>query len=223
MRILFLFFDKNLCDTVKRGLEENAYAVDRVHDGEDGSDYAVSTSYDLVVLDVMMPKKNGFEVCQQLRNKKIMVPILMLTAKDAIEDRVKGLDIGADDYLIKPFDFAELMARVRALIRRKTASKSSILTIGSLSLDTAIREVRWKGRLIDLTGKEFAILEYLMHHPGAVVTRTMIEEHAWDYDLDSVSNLVDVYIRRIRLKIDTKMSKEIIKTIRGVGYRISEP
>ncbi len=223
MRILFADDDKKLCDTVKRGLEENAYAVDCVHNGEDGVYYAMVTPYDLIILDVMMPKKNGFDVCQELRSKKNITPILMLTAKDAVEDRVKGLDTGADDYLVKPFDFAELIARVRALLRREGVSKSSILKVGDLSLDTVIHEVRWKNRLIDLTGKEFAILEYLMHNPNSVITRTMIEEHVWDYDFDSVSNLVDVYIRRIRLKIGSEIGKQIISTIRGVGYRIREP
>lgn len=223
MRILFADDDKKLCDTVKRGLEENAYAVDCVHNGEDGVYYAIVTPYDLIILDVMMPQKNGFDVCHELRSKKIVTPILMLTAKDAVEDRVRGLDTGADDYLVKPFDFAELIARVRALLRRKCVSKASILKVGDLSLDTVQREVRWKDRLMDLTGKEFAILEYLMHNPNVVVTRTMIETHVWDYDFDSVSNLVDVYIRRIRLKIDADMGKQIITTIRGVGYRIKEP
>lgn len=220
MRILFADDDQKLCDTVKRGLEENTYAVDCVHNGEDGVYYAMVTPYDLIILDVMMPQKNGFDVCEELRSKKIITPILMLTAKDAVEDRVKGLDTGADDYLVKPFDFAELIARVRALLRRKGTSKSSILKVGDLSLDTVIREVRLKNRVIDLTGKEFAILEYLMHNPNAVITRTMIEEHVWDYDFDSVSNIVDVYIRRIRLKFGSELGKQIITTIRGVGYRV---
>ncbi len=223
MRILFADDDKKLCDTVKRGLEENAYSVDCVNDGEDGYYYATMTPYDLIILDVMMPKKNGFDVCRELRSKKNFTPILMLTAKDAIEDRVKGLDTGADDYLVKPFDFAELIARVRALLRRKGGTKSSILKLGDLVLDTATREVNWKGRLIELTSKEFAILEYLMHNPNAVITRTMIEQHAWDYDFEGMSNLVDVFIRRIRQKIDPEQGKQIITTIRGAGYRIKVP
>jgi len=223
MRILLVDDDKRFCDTVKRGLEENAYAVDCVHDGDDGYYYAETTPYDLIILDVMMPEKNGLEVCQALRSKKVLTPILMLTAKDAVEDRVRGLDTGADDYLVKPFAFAELLARVRALLRRKGVSKSSRLKVGDLVLDTVTREVTWKDRLVDLTTKEFAILEYLMHHPNEVVTRTMIEEHAWDYDLDSISNLVDVYIRRIRQKIDPDIGKQIITTIRGAGYRIKAP
>ena len=223
MRILLVDDDKRFCDTVKRGLEENAYAVDCVHDGDDGYYYAETTPYDLIILDVMMPKKNGLEVCRALRSKSILTPILMLTGKDAVEDRVKGLDTGADDYLVKPFAFAELLARVRALLRREGASKTSWLKVGDLELDTVTRKVAWKGRPIDLTAKEFVILEYLMHHPDEVVTRTMIEEHAWNYDLDSISNLVDVYIKRIRQKIDPIMGKQTITTVRGAGYRIKTP
>ncbi|MCP4578767.1 MAG: response regulator transcription factor [Deltaproteobacteria bacterium] len=220
MRILLVDDDKRLCDTVKRGLEENAYAVDCVHDGDEGYYYAETTPYDLIILDVMMPLRDGLAVCRALRAKKVLTPILMLTAKDTVEDRVLGLDTGADDYLIKPFAFPELMARVRALLRRKGASKSSKVHVGDLVLDTVTREVTWRGKAVDLTTKEFTILEYLMHHPNEVVTRTMIEEHAWDYHLDSISNLVDVYIRRIRQKIDPDMGKRIITTIRGAGYRL---
>jgi two-component system, OmpR family, copper resistance phosphate regulon response regulator CusR len=220
MRILVIDDDRRLCDTVKRGLEENAYAVDCVHDGEEGEYYAASTAYDLIILDIMMPKKNGVQVCQSLRSKKITTPILMLTGKDTIEDRVKGLDTGADDYLVKPFAFPELLARARALLRRECASRTSELKIGALRLDTATREVWWRESLIEMTTKEFIILEYLMHHPNAVVTRTMIEEHAWNYEFDGISNLVDVYIKRIRQKIDPKLGKAIIKTIRGTGYQI---
>ncbi len=222
MRILVIDDDKKFCDIVKRGLEENAYAVDCVHDGENGEYYAQNTSYDLIILDIMMPKKNGLEVCRDLRIKMINSPILMLTAKDTVEDRVTGLNIGADDYLVKPFVFIELLARVRALLRREGSTKSSELKIGDLVLNISTREVWWKQKSIDMTTKEYAILEYLMRHPNAVVTRTMIEEHAWDYTLDSISNLIDVYIRRIRQKIDPEQGKNIIQTIRGAGYRIKE-
>ncbi len=220
MRILVVDDDKKLCDTLKRGLEENTYAVDCVQDGEDGIFYAEITPYDLIILDVMMPKKDGWEVCRELRLKKVNTPILMLTAKDEVEDRVRGLDAGADDYLVKPFAFAELLARVRALMRRDSETKSTELILGDLVLDTVTREVGWRGKQVHLTSKEFAILEYLMRHPNAVVTRTMIEEHAWNYDFDSMSNLVDVYIRRLRKKIDPDRGKQIITTIRGAGYRI---
>jgi DNA-binding response OmpR family regulator len=220
MRILVIDDDLRLCDTLKRGLEENSYAVDCVHDGEEGSFHAGVTSYDLIILDVMMPKKDGWTVCRELRLKKITTPILMLTAKDEVEDRVRGLDIGADDYLVKPFSFAELLARVRALLRRESAEKSSTISLGELHLNTVTREVSWKGNQITLTSKEYAVLLYLMRQPGAVVTRAMIEEHAWNYDFDSMSNLVDVYIKRLRNKIDPEYGKQIITTIRGAGYKI---
>ncbi len=220
MRILVVEDDRKFSDVLKRGLEENSYAVDCVYNGKDGEYYAETNSYDLIILDIMMPQKNGISVCKDLRTKKINTPILMLTAKDTLEDRVQGLDTGADDYIVKPFAFMELMARVRALLRRDGLSKSTMLSVGKLVLDTKTREVRWKDDLIDLTTKEYIILEYLMSHPNAVVTRTMIETHAWDYNLDSISNLVDVYIRRIRLKIDPKQGKQIIQTVRGAGYRM---
>jgi heavy metal response regulator len=220
MRILVIDDDLRLCDTLKRGLEENSYAVDCVHDGEEGLFHATVTSYDLIILDVMMPKKDGWTVCKDLRTKKITVPILMLTAKDEVEDRVRGLDTGADDYLVKPFSFAELLARVRALLRRESAGKTSTISVGELQLDTVTREVRWQGRQVTLTNKEYAILEYLMRSPGAVISRSMIEEHAWNYDFDSMSNLVDVYIKRLRNKIDPEYGKQIITTIRGAGYKL---
>lgn len=222
MRILVADDDTNLCGTIKRGLEENAFAVDCVHNGQDALHYAFSAPYDLIILDVMMPLKSGFEVCRELRLKKNDTPVLMLTARDEIEDRVKGLDLGADDYLVKPFDFNELQARIRALLRRKSTRRSPEITIGDLSLNTVTREVTWQGRQIDLTTKEFVILKYLMSNPDAVITRRMIETHAWDYDFDSVSNLVDVYIRRIRQKIDPEAGKRVITTVRGAGYRIQK-
>lgn len=220
MRILVVDDDKRFCEIVRRGLEENSYSVDCVHDGEDGITYAETGLYDLLILDIMMPKKNGLEVCGHLRKKNIKTPILMLTAKDTVNDRVKGLDVGADDYLIKPFDFAELLARVRALLRREGGTKSVEIKNGDLVLNTATREVFWKQRPVNLTAKEYAILEYLMRHPNALVTRSMIENHSWDYDFDSMSNLVDVFIRRIRLKIDPEEGKNIIQTVRGAGYRL---
>jgi DNA-binding response OmpR family regulator len=222
MRILLADDDLKFCDVVKRGLEEEAYAVDCVHDGEEGLYYAENGPYNLIILDIMMPKTDGLEMCRRLRAKKNLTPVLMLTAKDAVEDRVAGLDTGADDYLVKPFAFPELLARVRALLRRESSVKSSELKVGELVLNTVTREVRWKGKLIELTSKEYAILNYMMRRPNAVVTRTMIEEHAWDYDLDSISNLVDVYILRLRQKIDPEQGKQIIQTVRGSGYRIRE-
>ena len=223
MRILVVDDDRRLCNIIKRGLIEEAYAVDLAYDGEEGEYYAEVNSYDLIILDVMMPRKDGIAVCQELRNKKVNTPILMLTAKDTVEDRVTGLDAGADDYLIKPFAFNELLARVRALLRREGITKSPELKVGELVMNTLTREV-WRGQEpIELTTKEYVILEYFMRHPNIVVTRTMIEEHAWDYDFDSMSNLIDVYIRRLRRKIDFKRKQGIIQTVRGAGYRLKVP
>jgi len=223
MRILVVDDDRRLCAVIKRGLLEEAYAVDLAYDGEEGAYLAEVNPYDLIVLDIMLPNKDGIQVCRELRAKKVNTPILMLTAKDTVEDRVNGLDTGADDYLVKPFAFNELLARVRALLRREGMSKSPELRVGDLTLNTLTRQV-WRGqRPIELTTKEYVILEYLMRHPNVVVTRTMIEEHAWDYDFDSLSNLVDVYIRRLRRKIDSEGEDSLIQTVRGAGYRLKAP
>jgi DNA-binding response OmpR family regulator len=223
MRILIVDDDRRLCGIIKRGLLEEAYAVDAAYDGEEGEYLAEVSAYDLIILDIMLPIKNGIEICQELRAKRVNTPILMLTAKDAVEDRVRGLDTGADDYLVKPFAFSELLARVRALLRREGISKSPELRVGDLALNTLTRQV-WRGqRPIELTTKEYVILEYFMRHPNVVVTRTMIEEHAWDYDFDSLSNLVDVYIRRLRRKIDIDGEDSLIQTVRGAGYRLKAP
>jgi DNA-binding response OmpR family regulator len=223
MRILVVDDDRRLCAVIKRGLLEEAYAVDLAYDGEEGEYLAEVNPYDLIILDIMLPSKGGIQVCHELRAKKVNTPILMLTAKDAVEDRVRGLDTGADDYLVKPFAFNELLARVRALLRREGMSKSPELRVGDLTLNTLTRQV-WRGqRPVELTTKEYVILEYLMRHPNVVVTRTMIEEHAWDYDFDSLSNLVDVYIRRLRRKIDNDGEDGLIQTVRGAGYRLKAP
>ena len=220
MRILVVDDDRRLCSIVKRGLIEEAHSVDVAYDGEEGGYLAEVNPYDLIILDIMMPKKDGIEVCRELRSKNINIPIMMLTAKDAVEDRVKGLDSGADDYVVKPFAFSELLARVRALLRREGPLKSSEITVGELVLDTRTRELRKGERIIELTTKEYTILEYLMRHPNMVVTRTMVEEHAWDYDFDSLSNVVDVYIRRLRRKMDDRGGENVIQTVRGAGYRL---
>lgn len=223
MRILLVEDDRRLCGVIKRGLLEESYAVDVAYDGEDGEYLAETTPYDLIVLDIMLPKKDGIEICQGLRLKKVNTPILMLTAKDAVEDRVRGLDAGADDYLVKPFAFNELLARIRALLRREGVTKSPRLQVGDLALDTLTREV-WRGqRAVELTSKEYVILEYFMRHPNMVITRTMLEEHAWDYEFDSLSNLIDVYIRRLRRKIDEGEKDSLIQTVRGAGYRLKAP
>ena len=220
MRILVVDDDRRLCAIIKRGLLEEAYAVDLAYDGEEGEYFAEVNPYDLIILDIMLPNKDGIEVCYELRAKRINTPILMLTAKDTVEDRVKGLNTGADDYLVKPFAFNELLARIRALLRREGMAKAPELRVADLTLNTLTRQV-WRGkRPIELTNKEYVILEYLVRHPNVVVTRTMIEEHAWDYDFDSLSNLIDVYIRRLRRKIDNEGEDSLIQTVRGAGYRL---
>jgi DNA-binding response OmpR family regulator len=221
MRVLVVEDDRRLSAVVKRGLAEEGYSVDAMYDGEDGQ-YAIETTpYDLVVLDIMLPKKDGLAVCRELRAGKSAVPILMLTARDSVEDRVTGLDAGADDYLVKPFAFSELLARVRALLRREAALKTPKLEVRDLVLDTLTREL-WKGeRKIELTAKEYSILEYFMRNPNVVITRTMLEEKAWDFEFDSMSNIIDVYIRRLRSKIDEPSGDSIIQTLRGAGYRLT--
>jgi len=220
MRILVVDDDVRLCSVIARGLTEEGYAIDVAHDGEEGQYLAEANDYDLVILDIMMPKTDGITVCGNLREQKNESTILMLTAKDAIPDRVSGLDAGADDYLVKPFAFDELVARVRALTRRTAPTRSTALRIGDLTLDTITRRACRGALDIELTTKEYAVLEYFMRNPDAVITRGMIEEHAWNNDFDSVSNLVDVYIRRLRSKIDLERSESLIETVRGAGYRM---
>jgi len=222
MRILVVEDERRLAQIIKRGLVEEGYAVDTAFDGEDGEHMAEVTSYDLIILDVMLPRKDGLEVSHDLRNHRVNTPILMLTARDTVEDRVKGLDAGADDYLVKPFAFSELLARIRALLRRESISKSPRLKIGNLILDPLAREAYRGERKIDLTSKEYIILEYFMRHPNAVITRTRLEEHAWDYQSERLSNLVDVYIKKLRRKIDDKDQPSLIQTVRGAGYRMRE-
>ena len=220
MRVLVVEDERRLAGIIKRGLIEEGYAVDTVYDGEEAQYMGETTSYDIIILDIMLPKKDGIAVCKELRAKKINTPILMLTARDSVEDRVKGLDSGADDYMIKPFAFSELLARIRALLRRETISKTPRLQVGELILDTLTREA-WRGdRKIELTTKEYSILEYFMSHPNMVITRTMLEENAWDYEYDSMSNIIDVYIRRLRHKIDGDVDDSLIQTVRGAGYRL---
>ncbi len=220
MRILVVEDERRLAGIIKRGLVEEGYSVDTAYDGEEAQYMAETSLYDCVVLDVMLPRKDGVKVCQELRANRVNVPILMLTAKDTVEDRVKGLDAGADDYLVKPFAFGELLARIRALLRREALSKTPKLQVGDLVMDTLAREA-WRGqRKIELTTKEYAILEYFMRHPNMVITRTMLEENAWDYEFDSMSNVIDVYIRRLRRKIDDDGADSLIQTVRGAGYRL---
>jgi len=223
MRILLIEDNRRLNASLRKGLEEDGYAVDSCYDGEDGEEYALSAPYDLIILDVMLPRKNGYQVCADLRTQKVRTPILMLTARDAIEDRVEGLDSGADDYLVKPFAMKELRARLRALLRRDLPEKTAHLRIGDLTLDPATHRVERAGRKIQLTSREFGLLEYFMHNPNWLVTREMIEAHVWNYDFIPGSNVIDVYIRRLRRKIDDPFEVKLLETVRGAGYRLVRP
>ncbi len=221
MRVLVVEDEKKVADFIRRGLEQEHYAVDVAYDGEDGAYQAEAYDYDVVILDVMLPKLSGLELLRQLRGKKPHLPVLVLSAKSAVEDRVAGLDRGADDYLVKPFAFAELSARVRTLLRRGTREAAE-LQIADLALDTATRQVTRGGRKVDLSPKEYALLEYLLRNAHRPVTRTMIIEHVWDIHFDSVSNVVDVYINYLRNKIDKGFSPQLIYTLRGVGYILTD-
>jgi heavy metal response regulator len=222
MRVLVVEDERRIADFIKRGLSEQGYAVDVAHDGDEALDWADVAQFDIIVLDVMLPLRDGIEVCRILRQRGIPTPVLMLTARDAVEDRVRGLDSGADDYLVKPFAFAELLARLRALARREPSVSGTRLQAGDLMLDTATREVSRQGQSIVLTSKEYALLEHLMRHPNQVLTRTMIAEHVWNYDFDNATNVIDVHIRNLRRKIDEPFPHKLIHTVRGAGYRLSE-
>ena len=222
MRILIIEDERRIAAYVKRGLEEQGYAIDAAYTGREGLDWAEAAPYDLILLDIMLPEVDGITVCRELRKLGNRSPILMLTARDAVDDRVAGLDAGADDYLVKPFAMKELLARVRAMTRRASnAPKSPVLQIADLSLDTLTHYVLRGEKTIKLTAKEFAILECLMREPERVLTRTMIAEHVWNYDVFNQSNIVDVYIRNLRRKIDDGFELKLIHTVRGAGYRIS--
>jgi DNA-binding response OmpR family regulator len=220
MRVLVVEDERRLANILRRGLIEDGYAVDVAYDGEEAEFTAESAPYDLIILDIMLPKKDGISVCRYLRSKKINIPILMLTAKDSLQDRIKGLDSGADDYLIKPFEFAELTARVRALLRRESSAKTPELRVGDLVMDTLTREVRKGHRRVDLTGKEYSVLEYFLRHPNQLLTRTTLECKVWDYAFDGLSNIIDVFIGRLRKKIDETDQESVIQTVRGSGYRL---
>ena len=221
MRVLVVEDERKIADFIRRGLTEHGYAVDVAYDGEEALDWPSVAEFDIIVLDVMLPARDGVEVCRTLRQRGLRTPILMLTAKDAVQDRVEGLDSGADDYLVKPFAFAELLARLRALSRRQPAVLGSSLQVGDLVVDAATRKVSRGGADLELTTKEYAILEYLMRHPNQVLTRTMMAEHVWNYDFDNASNVIDVHIRNLRRKVDDTFPTKLIHTVRGVGYRIS--
>ena len=222
MHILVVEDEQRLAHLLRRVLMEERHTVDLAYDGMTGLDLALSDTYDVVVLDVMLPKMDGIEICRQMREERIMTPVLMLTARGAVEDRVKGLNVGADDYLTKPFAMEELLARINALLRRRDRRFDEVpqMTVGDLTLDLVRHEARRNGRVIELTAKEFALLEYLMRHAGRVLTRTQIVDAVWRYDLDALSNVVDIYIHYLRDKIDQGHARQLIKTVRGVGYKI---
>jgi heavy metal response regulator len=220
MRILLVEDEQNVSAFVEQGLSEEGYIVDVASDGEMALAYAQTYEYDLIVLDVLLPKMDGRQVARTLRQRGSRVPILMLTALDAVNDRVRGLDSGADDYLVKPFAFRELLARLRALRRRNSGQRTTRLQVGDLTLDLVTHQASRNGQVIDLTAKEFALLELLMRHPNQVLNRTVIAEHVWDYDFYSQSNIVDVYIRYLRKKLDDPFDVKLIQTVRGAGYRL---
>jgi len=221
MRILLVEDEPDAARILAKGLRRQKYAVDVAADGE-GAEYQASVNdYDLIILDVMLPRKDGFEVCRELRAAGSAVPILMLTARDAVQDRIAGLDTGADDYLTKPFDFRELLARARALLRRGQALRPEKIGVADLAIDTRAHQVERAGRQVELTGKEYALLEYLARRAGEVVSRAEIGEHVWDENFDPFTNLIEVYIQRLRRKIDDGHRLKLIRTLRGEGYLLA--
>jgi len=210
--------EKKVAGFIKKGLEEETYAVDVAYDGEEGLHMARENQYDLIILDLMLPRIEGLEVLRQIREGTIDTPVILLTAKDSVEDKVRGLNKGADDYMTKPFAFSELLARVRVLLRRGKADTKTVLQIDDLTLDLVSHKVNRNGEEIELTGKEYSLLEYFMRNKGKVLTRTMIAEHVWDYNFDTFTNVIDVYINHLRKKIDKNYPKKLLHTMRGVGY-----
>ncbi|MEA2509906.1 MAG: two-component system, OmpR family, response regulator [Actinomycetota bacterium] len=222
MRVLVVEDEIKMAELLRRGLQEEGYAVDVAGGGAEALWLAAENPYDVILLDLMLPDADGIEICRRLREKEIWSPVIMVTARDAIEDHVRGLDVGADDYLTKPFSFAELLARIRALLRRPSAERPSVLSIGDLRLDPATRQV-WRGdSSVEMTAKEFALLEYFMRNPEQVLSRSRIIEHVWDFAYEGDSNVVDVYVRYLREKIDRPFGKRSLQTVRGAGYRLRE-
>ncbi len=222
MKILIIEDDKKVANFIKKGLSEEMYKVEVAYNGEDGLFKAEEGVYDLIILDLMLPKMNGIEICKILRKNKIDVPVLMLTARDAIEDKIEGFDSGTDDYLTKPFAFEELLARIRALLRRTGNIKNAVLKYSDLEMDLIKHTVKRRNKLIELTPKEYQLLEYFMNNPEQVITRTMIAEKVWDYNFDSFTNVVDVYVNYLRNKIDKGFKEKLIHTQRGIGYILKE-
>lgn len=218
MRVTLIEDERQLAHIIKKGLEEEGYSVDVAYDGEEGLYMVENLPTDVIVLDIMLPVLDGLSILGKIRKKGIKTPILFLTARDAISDKIKGLDTGADDYLTKPFEFEELLARIRALLRRRVEVKEVVIRIGDLEIDTASHGVKRKGRIIPLSAREYAILEYMAYNKGKVITRTEITEHIYDESFDLDSNIIDVYINYLRNKIDKGFEKRLIHTVRGVGY-----
>lgn len=222
MRILVVEDEKRIADFLARGLESAGYAVDTAHEGAAALELVHQTDYDLLVLDLGLPDLDGLSVLEKIRNRKTSPPVLILSARDSVDDRVKGLELGADDYLVKPFAFVELLARIRVLLRRGQPTPEK-LQVGDLSLDCIRRKVARSGENIELAPKEFSILEYLMRNRGRPLSRTMIVEHVWDMDYDGLTNIVDVYIRHLRAKVDDRFPVKLIQTVRGIGYMLESP
>lgn len=222
MKILVVEDEERVAQFIQKGLKEEGHAVDVSYDGEDGGFLAEVNDYDLIILDLMLPKKNGLQTCKEIRDHGVNTPVLMLTARDSVEDKVRGLDAGADDYLPKPFAFEELLARVRALLRRQSESRTPTLKIADLELDPMSRQVTRSGKPIRLTTKEYALLEYLLRNPKKVLSRTLIGEHVWDMNFDPESNVIDVYVSHLRTKVDKGFEPPLIHTLRGQGYILSD-
>jgi DNA-binding response OmpR family regulator len=222
MRILLVEDEKKVADIIDRGLKAERYAVDVCHDGEQGWETANAYDYDLIILDLMLPGLSGTEILERVRRKNSQVPILILTARDSTDDKVTNFERGADDYLTKPFAFAELLVRVKALLRRGPVNRSSVLRVADLEIDRLSQKVKRAGKRVDLTGKEYALLEYLATHPGRVFSRTMIIEHVWDQSFQGLTNIVDVYVRHLREKIDDPHPQKLLRTVRGVGYSLTD-
>jgi heavy metal response regulator len=220
MRVLVVEDEAAVAKFIEQGLTEAGYAVDVASDGQEALDYASAAQYDVIVLDIMLPQIDGLSVLRKLRDTGVNTSVLLLTARDAVEDRVQGLDTGADDYLVKPFSFPELLARIRALLRRPALQTGTILRAGDLQMDLARREVHRAGHRIELSQREFALLEFLMRHPNQVLSRTQLMQHVWNFDFYGDTNIVDVYIAHLRRKVDRKSAYPLIHTVRGVGYRL---